>query len=588
MSRLLTRKSIIAFILVALAFLVCVPHTHAASPKPPGTGLRTTPNHPFCKRINKAVQVSSGARMWCLGLQDGNAIGIQHDKLSPHMAFGSNVNAANIAEDVSPSAVQVYGQSETSIGSVGPYVVEAWNDFTGDFFPCPSPMSREELTGFAFSSDGGHTFQDEGGLPNNSCDTHIFAGDPSVEAWQSGGQAYFYISSLFPSIFGPGENDLAITACHATGTLLSCGQPIIAARSSQCVIMQKLRFCSFLDKDFLSIDPARGRLYLSYTDFRFDGAGQVDLAACDIGTASGGSGDLGGTALTPVCNNGSSPSLAKGMGTLPYFTVAPNDPQFCENEGAYPAVDVARGDVYVAYEHNWFTNIFSPGPCRTQPTMNVMSYVPFKCLALLTLSPSACSGPAASNAVTINSMDAAFIPGYNRFPMNDFPRLAISDAAGTVSMVWNDARFHPAGDILLYSFNLTSLAGVQAAGPIVVNTNTGGWHMLPALRNADADGDLSISFYDRFTANTDETSVFAALDVSPRTTSPPASTVLVTTAPSAWNSVSSDILPNFGDYTDSCFSAAPGPPYTTEQLFVAWSDGRIGEPQPFSARLQLG
>lgn len=573
MSRLITRKSI-AFVLAALALALSAPHAFAASFQSNGVGSHITPNkHPFCGEIGNKVQVSAGARMWCFGPQSSS--GVAHMQSSHHKprTFGSNVDAANPAEDVSPSGVQAFGQSETSIGSVGPYVVEAWNDSTGFFAPCPSPMSQEELTGFAFSSDGGKTFQDQGGLPNHGCASHIYAGDPSVEAWQPGGQAYFYISSLFPSATSLGPNDLAIAACHAIGTLITCGQPVIVATSSQCLSFSNQQFCSFLDKDFLSIDPVRGRLYLSYSDFRFDGAGQVDLAVCDIGTSSGGTGPLGGTAMTPVCNNGSASS--KGAAAKPYFTVAPNDPNFCENEGAYPAVDLATGDVYVAYEHNWATNIFGPVACRTAPTMNVMSFVPFKCLAPLTLAPSSCTKPAATNAVTITSMDAAFIPGYNRFPMNDFPRLAVSDISGTVSMVWNDARFHPAGDILLYSFTLGTLVGIQTGGPVVINSSTGGWHMLPALRNVDGDGDLSISFYGRDSANTDVTDVFAAMDVSPTASSSPASNLLVTTAPTGWFSVSSDATPNFGDYTDNYVQA--------QQFFVAWTDGRTGVPQPFSA-----
>lgn len=572
MSRLLTRKSI-AIVLVAFALVLSTPHAHAASLSSHGVGSHTTSNkHPFCGEIGNKVQVSAGARMWCFGPQSSS---VPQMRTSRNRTFGSNVNAANPAEDVSQSGVQAFGQSETSIGSVGPYVVEAWNDSTGFFAPCPSPMSKEELTGFAFSSDGGKTFQDEGGLPNTNCASHVYAGDPSVEAWQPGGQAYFYISSLFPSATSLGPNDLAITACHATGTLITCGQPVIVATSSQCQIFSNLQFCSFLDKDFLSIDPVRGRLYLSYSDFRFDGAGQVDLAVCDIGTSSGGTGPLGGTAMAPVCNNGSSHSLPNRAGTKPYFTVAPNDSHFCENEGAYPAVDLATGDVYIAYEHNWFTNFAGSPACRAAPTMNVMSYVPFKCLASLTLAPSSCTKPVATNEVTITSMDVAFIPGYNRFPMNDFPRLAVSDSSGTVSMVWNDSRFHPAGDILLYSFTLGTLIGIQTGGPVVINSSTGGWHMLPALRNVDGDGDLSISFYGRDSANTDVTDVFAAMDVSPTTSSSPASNLLVTTAPTGWFSVSSDATPNFGDYTDNYVQA--------QQFFVAWTDGRTGVPQPFSA-----
>jgi hypothetical protein len=66
-------------------------------------------------------------------------------------------------------------------------------------------------------------------------------------------------------------------------------------------------------------------------------------------------------------------------------------------------------------------------------------------------------------------------PGYNRFPMNDFPRIATS-SKGTVSIVWNDTRFQLAGDILMQSFwpgSLTALSGLA-----VLNSDRGGWHFL--------------------------------------------------------------------------------------------------------------
>jgi hypothetical protein len=263
--------------------------------------------------------------------------------------------------------------------------------------------------------------------------------------------------------------------------------------------------------------------------------------------------------------------------------VAPGDPAGCENEGAYPAVDPATGDVYVAYEHNWFTGLFGCFPGPTGPTQDVMNYVPFSCLTLTATSP--CSGPAATHAINITSLQAAFIPGYNRFPMNDFPRLAVSDPGGTVSMVWNDAGLHPAGDILLQSFNLAALTTVQAA-PVRLNSSAGGWHMLPAV-STDGSGTLNVSFYGRSTANTAVTNVFAALRVDPRTSATPKSNTLVTTVASDWNAVSSDIVPNFGDYTDNFVLVTPGR-RPTSTLFVAWADGRIGVPQPFEANMGTG
>jgi len=148
-------------------------------------------------------------------------------------------------------------------------------------------------------------------------------------------------------------------------------------------------------------------------------------------------------------------------------------------------------------------------------------------------------------------------------------------------MVWNDARQHGTGDIFLQSFNLGSLTAVQSS-PVRINNrkDTGGWHFLPAVRQSDSNGNLNVSFYSRSSANTALTNVFAALKVAPRTTTlPTKNDAQVTTGSSDWNAVSSIIIPNFGDYTDNYFLG------TT--LYVAWSDGRLGFPQPFEDHVSV-
>lgn len=572
MSRFVNRKSIISG-LVALTLVVAfaggilfsgnVTHAHAS-----GGGARygAGNNNPLCSRLGKSFQGSQGMQIWCFGPQA--SVGGQHAAVSKNTKFGSNVNAANPSEDISPSGTRAYGQSETSIAASGKYVVEAWNDSTAFFSPPCSPMNKDQLTGFGFSNNGGKSFTDLGGLPNSNCATSKTEGDPSVEAYQVGGKTYFYISSIFIPFNVP-ENALSVTACVVNGSgssaTLSCGDPIVAAISSDCVTLP-FTFCSFLDKEFLSIDAARGRLYMSYTEFGVStfaaSNGIIELAVCDLSSPA-----------TPVCHNGSDGSITgAGANAVPYLVVAPGDAN-CENEGAYPAVDPATGAVYVAYEHNW-ASALSTGICGSTPVKNVMNYIPFSCL---TLTPtSSCSGPAATNSVNITSMQAAFVPGYNRFPMNDFPRVATSSKFGTVSMVWNDVGLHPAGDILMQSFVLGTLSNVQST-PVRLNVDTGGWHFLPALRYSDSDGNLVVSWYQRNSATTTITNVSSVLALKPTTTRTPAKNTIVTTGPSDWIGVSSDIVPNFGDYTDNYIIA------NSEAAYVAWSDGRLGVPQPFNA-----
>lgn len=553
MSRFFNRKSIVS-VLIALALIAAfvggivqrgaATKTHAAS------------SSSICQLAkNSKNPLSQGALEYC-NPPNTNSSHPEHGS----RLFGSNVDAANSAEDITPSGVHVNGQSETSIASVGSYVVEGWNDATGFFAPCPSPNFKEELTGYGFSANGGKSFTDEGGLPNANCTNTKYFGDPSVEAWKSGGTAYFYVSSLFGDANGL---EIALAACSATGTgstaAISCSQPILIAQSGA------------EDKEFLSIDPVRGKLYVSYTNFAAgSGNGQIELAACDIGTPSGGTGTGGGTAGNPVCFPGAS--------ATPYFIVAPVGT--CVNQGSYPSVDVSTGDVYVAWEFNVDSNAFPPCNTSATPTQNKVAYVPSTCLTLTPVSP--CAGPTATNGANVISLDNTPIPGYNRPGGQDFPRIAVSNPAGTVSIVWNDARFHPLGDILMQSFSLVSLTSVTAQ-PVQLNNHVGGLHFLPALRNTDGDGDLQITWYERATGSTTLTNVVGVIDVNPLTTKTPSSSVTVTTTPTDWNGVSSVIVPNFGDYTDNYVQAQSTAPYTTQTDFVAWSDGRTGAPQPFEA-----
>jgi hypothetical protein len=557
-------------------------------------GQGNAKGNPICQKIiNKQLQASSGAQMFCFGPQQNGASPNAATPRSPNLRnpgtstnsgtstfnFSSNVDAATPAEDVTPSGVSVHGQSEVSIASAGPYVVEAWNDGTGFFAPCGSPQNKEELTGFGFSNNGGASFTDLGGLPNANCATSRTEGDPSVEVYQVGGKTYFYISSIFIPFNVP-ETALSVTACQVVGSgssaALACGQPIVAAISSDCESFDGFAFCSFLDKDFLAIDAAGGKLYMSYTEFGVTQgfSGVIELAVCDLSNPA-----------SPSCHNGGDGSIAgAGAPAAPYFVVAPGDPNSCENEGAYPAVDPQTGAVYVAYEHNWFTGLFN---CGGETTQDVMNYIPSSCLTLTPTSP--CTGPAATQAVNITSLEAASISGYNRFPGNDFPRLAVSDEAGTVSMVWNDAGRNPLGDIVLQSFSLGSLAVVQPA-PVRLNSDsaTGTLHFLPALRNVSSTGLLNVSWYDRrLNPNSALTDVYAATEVDPRITSTPKSNTRVTDFSSNWLAVSSIITPNFGDYTDNFVVPVPKGGASGGRLFAAWSDGRVNVPQPFASSAGL-
>jgi hypothetical protein len=540
----------------------------------PGPGLGRQANPVFCDNVKKGkIVVSQGAQMYCFGAQ-ATAPGASPklaapNRAAPLVAVPGNVAASNLAEDVAPNGTRGYGQAETSVAANGQYVVEAWNDATGFFSPCGSPQNKESLTGFAFSSDGGATFTDLGGLPNANCagpNGAFYSGDPSVETATIGGVSYFYISSILPSNSFDRLNKVAMSVCTATGSgttaNLACGQPVTIAQSTDCSTMFGFTACTFLDKPFLTVDPVRQRLYATYTEFLspFSPLNAVRLAVCDISNPT-----------VPNCANGGS-----GDGVAPqppYLTVAGTS--FCENTGAYPAVDRTSGDVYVAFEHN-VAPAFVGGPCTSDPIRQIVARVPFSRLTL----PAASGGVSNFAAINVTSMSFAFIAGYNRQP-NDFPRIAVSPQGGTVSIVWNDARTHPLGDILLQSWSLGGLAA--RPGPVQLNVASGGLHLLPALRNADSAGSLNVTWYERAAANTTVTNVVGAFGVSPTSTATPANS-LITSVGTDWITVPTLLSPNFGDYTDNYVVATGSAPWVGTSVGIAWADGRSGAPQAFFAK----
>jgi hypothetical protein len=538
----------------------------------------------FCAKVaSNQLQVSTGARSYCFGSQPNGksapaGAGASSQAPTP---FTSNHNAANPLEDVAPYGTHAYGQSETSIAGYNQYGVEAWNDATGFFSPACSAMSKDELTGVGFTNNHGASWTDLGGLPNNSCSFSTWSGDPSVQPYQgpvpdapsgqqpSGTTTYFYIASLISSSGGcvgaprcdapsaPGASPasacfglcVGLEQAHVSGgSLVFSGTPIV-------LVDNPFGF-NIEDKEFAAIDQARHRLYISYTDFQAgSGLGQIMLSVCDLTNPE-----------VPDCQ-------------APYMIVSAASGGCDEQEGAYPAVDPKTGDVYVAYEDNWATNLFG---CFS-PVQEVLQYIPFACLTL----PSASCGPANSKSWNIVSMDGAFIPGYNRFPMNDFPRIAFTNAGGgigaggKVAIVWNDATYHANGDILFKLFTANTLLTNPGVG-VVNDDHSGALHFLPAI-STDGRGNFDVSWYDRRNGgqNSDKTDVYASLGVSASGVTFPAN-FKVTTVASNWLATNSDIVPNFGDYTDNFVGSndtAPNP----HRVWVAWSDGRTGIPQPENA-----
>src|SRR5437016_8607689 len=110
MSRFVNRKSILS-VLIAFTLVVAFAGgvflrgsaTHAAH-----AASATTTKSEFCSKLGKTIQASSGAQMYCFGVQSNGASSHSRPAIK---SFGPNVNAADPNEDISPSGVRAHGQS---------------------------------------------------------------------------------------------------------------------------------------------------------------------------------------------------------------------------------------------------------------------------------------------------------------------------------------------------------------------------------------------------------------------------------------------------------------------------------------------
>lgn len=490
---------------------------------------------------------------------------------SPMVFFSPNAAASDQREDLAP------GQSETSIAAMGNDVVSTWNDATG-FLVSDATQVKGSLTGIGFSSNGGKTFSDLVGLPNGNPCQRVF-GDSSAVSYKdpSTGTVYFYVTSLYLPVFSPdcfsptgqtgnSEISLSVGTVSSDGQAITFSNPIVVANGGNFSTFPNN---AFLDKDFAAIDRAHGKIAVSYTCFGFGffaagggggGAGgcgfsgEIDLAVCDISA----------NPAAPTCNPGS--TGARFIIVQPADTVT-----FAENEGAYPTFG-PNGDVYVAWENNWATNIFNCLFARFRCDSNVhimAARVPQGCLSI---------GTAGGSCDTVVSIDSSvksldmliFIAGYNRFFTNDFPRVAFNSTTNRLWVVWNEANAHWMGDIVY----VTTDGNLQnPSDKIRVNDDASSQlHMLPAV-SVGANGNTNISWFDRRNSvGSSRTDLFAA-SIKPDDVA--AQNSKVTDVASDWLGTSSFIRPNFGDYTDNTSDGST--------FYVNWSDGRLGIPQSFVA-----
>ena len=368
----------------------------------------------------------------------------------------ANVLVNNPAED--SHQVDQTTQSETSVAVHGKNVVVGFND--SQIFLQPFITAASNLTGYAYSTDGGKSFTDGGGLPNRPGEQNL--GDPWLGSDRAGN---FYFSNLVISIdpFRGQSFDVGVAKSTDGGKTFS--SPVRADTQPEAAGSYSA------DKDALAVgrDPSvasRDNVYVAWDDFLFD---PTTFTATN-GLPVAHSYDGGATYQVVYASK----------------LVQPTTCSFSQYIGANPIV-ARDGTLYVAAEKIVENNdgcIFPPPPTS-------FSNVIFK-------SPDGGQsfGPETLiSDVTSSSPTGLFKLGEHQFMRNlEFPSLAI-DPAGNVYDTWNDGRTGNSHIMIAKSSD-----GGQTWGPASPVTTGSNDEMQPAL-SADGAG-LHDLYYKRNADNT--------------------------------------------------------------------------------------
>lgn len=155
------------------------------------------------------------------------------------------------------------GQCETSLAAWGNYMVAAWNDSKG------FRDGTGQTQGWATSVDGGETWTDQGTLPiPNLPAGWIWTSDPVVTVNPNTGA--FYYAGLGDATGS--LNGVGVLKGRFSGTSFAWTDRAAARTASYST--------AFLDKEWIALDPASGRVYLTYSTFA-NGVDRIEFQAAD-------------------------------------------------------------------------------------------------------------------------------------------------------------------------------------------------------------------------------------------------------------------------------------------------------------------
>ena len=392
-------------------------------------------------------------------------------------------------------------QSETTIAASGSLVVVGFNDFRGAEGDILSSIS-----GVIYSSDGGQTFTDGGQLPASPGSAVL--GDPVLAVYEPpSGPPVFYYSS----IFSPDSVKVSLCIHRSTDGGASWSGPfeVTSATSSTDALE---------DKEWCTVDPETGRLFVSWTRFPPSGTDTMKVTYSDDG---------GVTWSTPF-------KLGTG------------------GQGSVVACDPNGPDVYVAWETG------APAIAVARSSNNGASW----------------------NAASTLSAFSEVLPPYGFDRLNSFPSLAVNPADHGVELVYaasvNGTPSSDFGDIY-YRRSTNHASGFSPAVALNVFHGSDRPQIFPTVATAP-DGRVDVFWYDESAGSgvDDLTDLFYTFSTTFGASW--SSPVPVTPAPFHNEAGNNYTAPHQGDYIDAT-SGGPARSafawFGTPSPFGSWPDALV-------------
>jgi len=404
-------------------------------------------------------------------------------------------------------------QSETAIAVAGSHVAVGYNDSQGGLI---SFVAGDNLTGYAYSNDGGQTFTDGGGLPNAGANVNV--GDPWL-ASDSSGNMYFSTLTIDGS-----------TGLLLVGVSKSTDGGKTWTGAATIPLAPNIAF-AFADKEAITAGPGNGNLYVAWDDFNFDNLGNFSL-----GMPVAHSTDGGQTWTTAYATN---------------FTFGPNSGcSFQQEIGAQPFV--MGGVVLVAAEQ---FKVADPTCTGGTASLNEVVFVSRDSGATWTAG--------ATIPITPSTQLGYFVLAPSQYMRNfEFPTLAAFK--NNVYMAWNDGGAGSGHSHIRFA-QLNSSGGLVGNASFVTLGNND--EAQPSL-TGDNDG-LHVSYYQISTGSNGNGELDVFISNSSNGNSWRTQRVTSQSFPGVYTVPQFDPLIVFGYMGDYIASATDG-----QHVYMAWGDNR--------------